>query len=914
MFLKSKRIVSALIIFVMMFTYSSQTLSAIATTDSFSAITSGFFNQSDVIFNSYFVKSGSKTTGKEIDVNEKASIMFEISPNNVGEGFIKDATIKASETVKNFKFVKVGDIQVLEDETDGENLEAIEREDDENEYIEETDIDEETENGEETNLEEEIKDDEEINSEDEIEITEEMNQKEDIENKKTEKKEDEVNTEDDVKIENTQETNKEKEEVEKVVVSRSSNTREQETNEDELVNEDEVINEILTEEESEDNTLDKYQVDLISDREIRVQNIIHKTIIEVEIEYVKNEILKIDDFYNEVNFNLEGKYININLEEKAISANSNITIGWKDNKDIELKSEYTKLSPYKIGDKQGSILEQKIVITRETDKDNYLPLKNVSIEVNVPELNGEKPENVSVIANKLMATKGQDVGEVDFTNDNWKYNNEEKTLKIDITNEGPEVKSTLGTDEFVIVYKYSNYIDEGKYAIAKEIVVNVEEYSSNKNNISNKAINDKQEVEAIIGDMISYSLTTNEEAISKGKINANYNQEEPKYETEFNSTVNLSILTNDIFEELKISSNNEKYVDAIGNEFEANDVYYKKVKFIYNEIINAVSNGGSIEITNQNDELLYSLDANNVKTQDDCEINIDGKPSAINVVLKNISVNQNLNIEYFKAIGKSNYDKSIFNTFRELQSSVNGTIKYLDDEQVYNLSEITVNKTLKNSYTKANLSINNNSLNTMNENENIEFKIGLNNDNVDSDLYVNPCFEIVFPKYVKNVDVKNINLTYAEGLEIAKSEVYTENGIVKLRIELNGNQQEFSASTLTDGTNIIVTTSIKLDEETPAKKEEIKLYYYNEGVTNYETQTKWSINKALPQGILRETNGFGIAVVNYSAPTGLVLSNSIINYDGNLSTVKSVNQGEKIGKIENDALEKITTMRIICCE
>ena len=120
MFLKTRKIVSMLIIFVITFTYMGQTLEAIATTDGLSAITSGFFNQSDVMFGSYFIENGSKTTGKVIDVNEKATVVFEVSPTNIGEGFIKDATISSNtenEGNVGFKFSKINDIKVLEDES-----------------------------------------------------------------------------------------------------------------------------------------------------------------------------------------------------------------------------------------------------------------------------------------------------------------------------------------------------------------------------------------------------------------------------------------------------------------------------------------------------------------------------------------------------------------------------------------------------------------------------------------------------------------------------------------------------------------------------------------------------------------------------------------------------------------------------
>ena len=45
---KSKKMISMLIIFVIVFSYLGQTLEAIATTDGLSAITNGFLNQGEM--------------------------------------------------------------------------------------------------------------------------------------------------------------------------------------------------------------------------------------------------------------------------------------------------------------------------------------------------------------------------------------------------------------------------------------------------------------------------------------------------------------------------------------------------------------------------------------------------------------------------------------------------------------------------------------------------------------------------------------------------------------------------------------------------------------------------------------------------------------------------------------------------
>lgn len=326
------------------------------------------------------------------------------------------------------------------------------------------------------------------------------------------------------------------------------------------------------------------------------------------------------------------------------------------------------------------------------------------------------------------------------------------------------------------------------------------------------------------------------------------------------------------------------------------DVYYNKVKFNYNEIKNLLQNGGSIEIQTLSGDLLYTLNNDLVQNQENCEVKLGSKEKGIFVVFRNVSVNGNVSVEFTKAIGKSNYEKSAFNSFQKIKSAVSAELKYKNYEERYAMAEITTSKKMQNSNTIAEISLSNSNLSTIAKNDGVEIRIALNNDRLDSDLYKNPSFELVFPKYVKKVDIENINLMYHGGLKIADFQTYTENEIVKMRVDLEGTQEQFSNSVITNGTNILLNLNIELDEYTPRKQDQIKMYYCNEAVTNYQSQTKWTIGKPVPNGILKDTNGFDVAIINYQAPNGMVLSNGIINYDGQASKIKSIAGGERTAR------------------
>ncbi len=902
MFTRSRKLVSMLIVFVIVFSYMGQTLEAIATTDGLSAITNGFLNSGEMKFSSYFEEEGN--VEKVGDINEKAILTLEIAPNDIGKGFLKEGTITANED-SNFKFSNINNIEIDELEQKAESIE-METQPEEEEVIEELPtISEENNVVEEENL--TIDNTAENNT-----IQSDVVENEIVENEVSQ--ENLVNETENVRSEENVLTNETTENTTNEVTSRSSEPRTENDNampEEEFVNEDEIIQNEMTE-TYEELTAKDFETEIISDNQIKVQNVIHKTKIEVEIEYNKKDTFYIADLYRQINLQLKGTYINIDLKRIETEQNQQITVGWKYHQEFELAGAYSSVSPFKLGEHTGTIVESKITIKRQTEAPNHLPVKQTSLEVEVPEIAGKGPEKVSVQAQKLMATKGEDLGEVNFNQDNWNYDAENKKLTLHVTNEKDgTAANVMGEDEYILVYRYRDYIQEN-ISLQNNIKATIEEYSANETIRTTKELQDTQEIQTKENDLITYNLGTTTQKLNKAKINANYNSQEPIYETEYVSTVNVNILTSDLVEEFKINTSKELYLDSNGTEFDATpDIHYNKVKFNYAEIKNVLQNDATVEIQTLNGNLLYTLTKDSIQNEDACEIKLASQEKGLYIVFKNVSVNGNVSVEFTKGIGKSNYDKATFNSFKQIKSFVSAELKYREFEERYQMAEMSTTKDLENSRTIAELNLTNENLTTIAKNDNVELRIALNNDKQDSDLYINPSFELVFPKYVKNVSVENMNLMYGNGLRIEDFQTYIENEIVKMRIQLAGVQTTFCESVITNGTNILLNLNIELDEYTPKKQDQIKLYYCNEGVTNYGSQTKWTISKAVPNGILKDTNGFDVAIVNYKAPNGFITANGIINYDGQASKVKSISQGEKTVNIGVGSNAQVATMELI---
>ncbi len=687
----------------------------------------------------------------------------------------------------------------------------------------------------------------------------------------------------------------------------------EDVNTEELVNEDEYINQVLTdttEEQIKRIFIDASSVTLKSDNSVLIENVSSKTKINITIAYLMSDEVDVDSLLKNLKLQLSGTFVNEELQEVSIAREATLTLGWSCSEDIELSSEFNKISPFTVNNTNGTIVENEIKVLRNIKNKKYLPLKSTKLEIKIPTLNNNKPTMVDIMSKGLMATKGESVENVTFDKSNWSYDENTGKIVIEVNNlTDGKVISTKGEDIYVITYRYDDYVQSSQVDLEKDVKLTAEEYGSKIRTIT-KSIsgNDGQEIEA--GEIITYSMTSNDNKISKSNIYANYFVND-NTKTEFSSVVSVKILTQDMLERLTLQDMQETYIDKDQNSYKADDdISYKAIKFKYREIEDLLKSGTNIIIQDNNGNELYRLTNDNTTNDQTSQINFEDGFKNIYVIFDNVQSNGSVNVEFVKQIERSNYTMYQYTMFAKLQSTMRAKIKYtgLDDE--FNLKEIVDVKDFSESYTKANLFMNPASLNTVRPNENVELKISLNNDQKTSDIYMNPGFEIVFPSYINNIDIQNIKIVNNENLRIDDFRTYEYNGSIRIKINLLGIEQKLKATSLTGGTNILLNCNIDVSEFAPKKQDEILLYYYNEAVSNYWTQTMWKINEQAPSGLIRATNGFDAVAFEYQAPSGLVNATGIRNYDGMLGFVGSVKQGIATAEIKRDSESQIATMEL----
>ena len=872
-----------LIVFMMLFSNLGFTMSAIATSEAFEVIDNGFFRKDEIKFNAYFEdEDGNQITELTGNVNEDLKLVLEVFPQV--EGFLKEGSIKAVSSDGsdiNFEFTNVTQ-NLLETSKFEDTIE----------------------------IEEESAEDSKDN------VDEELEEEPAVEEGNVEESKTEENTGTSDAIQNILDkvtSGEAKDNILSTVVQSSLSANAEVLPKDDKVDEVEEVVEEKTEEELYEEELNKAIFDIaIEDKNmISINNIIEDTKIVANISYVQNEELNLEDLIKSIKLQLSGKFINKKLKEVKIGLEEEVTVGWEYSKDFSLKSEFTKFSPFNIGNVSGTIVQNDITIERNIEDEKYLPVKSSIIEVSVPKINDKYPKHVNVIANKLLATVGQDVGETEFSDNNWSYDQENGKIEIKVTNKkDSKAINTFGNDEYVIIYRYEDFVDGENYTLSNNVKARLEEYSANGNNTTTKEVSEDNEVVVVRNDLLSYSIGTSEEEIAKGKIYANYNSEYPIYETEYKTQVKVNILTSDIFESLRIDATKEIYKNKNQEEFEASGIAYRKIKFNYSQLKEILSAGGEILVKNTNDEVLYVLNNDVINSENDCVANLNGA-EGIFVEVNNVKRNGQIDFEITKSIAGCNLTKDVFSRITDIESKISAIVRYTGIEEDIVLQEIGVNKGFKESKTKINLEMSKTKLATTKTNGNVEFKIELNNNTFDSDLYVNPMFEIAFPSEVRDINLQSINILHGGELQVDEFGKYRhEDGTMRIKAYLKGTQTRFVISELTNGTNIIINADIIVDEYTASRKDKVKLYCYNAGATNYASYIDWSFERPYAEEYRSASVGYATDTFEFQGLSGMIAVNAIKGFDGENSIIQSIRQGELIKNYPREKELTYATMEL----
>lgn len=616
--------------------------------------------------------------------------------------------------------------------------------------------------------------------------------------------------------------------------------------------------------------------------------------IALPIQMIHEDKISIEQFYKQNKIKLTATYVDGNGKEKQIEKDITVALAWTKEKTAELNVQIAKFIPYNINENKGIVLQ---TLVQSYLKDNVLPVKENKIEIDVPTINGIKPQEVKVTANTTKATNGDETG-VSFTQGNYQYDSKTNKLTITVKNELDENKKISwkkeAKDEFIVTYIYpeTEIAKEGlNVAITAKNELKIYEASETK---ATKSIEGQTNLKEQISSLVDFSINTNIENLSKGQIYANY-EAQNKIETDYNQIITANITLPNLTDKIILEQNIDNFINEKNTKQQAMQTYYKSILVDKNEFNKILGENGEVKI--------YLGTTEVAKMNKDTKTNEQGKMlvdlSTLNINNLKIETSKpqtegKINFIILKAIkGDTNYSKEQMASFNKLELNTIG--KAVNKEINFVEQNLTKAITLTEPTSQAEIVIDNSNLSTVVTNQNVKITAILKTDTLDSKLYKNPTLKITLPNCIENINIKNIETlftTEASKLTVKSHQIIQNaDGTKTIVINLEGTQTEYTLGAVSKGINIVITSDITVNKFTSNKQEKIKLEYTNNNITERNVETKEVSHP-----------------VNIVAPVGVITTSTISNYAENAQSITSISGEEKTATIPILSNEKNATV------
>ncbi len=545
----------------------------------------------------------------------------------------------------------------------------------------------------------------------------------------------------------------------------------------------------------------------------------------------------------ESKLDLEGIYRDSTEKDIKVSGKDTVQISYVSIKPEENVVNNLEVITNKIGMYNGE--EKRIVQVKAKlgMKDGIYPVKHITSQINVPQINDEEPQIEHKVTLKGMQ--------------NYKYNYEKNMVTIEIDNDANtqnEIKwAKDGNEEVILTYIYDKDV-----LIDNEMIASKEEITLH----DGKTLS-AQEVNVIINkDVEKDGIITLDEKVEgllyKGKVYAGVDKE---YTTNTQIQVNLDKLAETVY-----VNENETSIPS----------KYKTTTINKKELISLLGENGKLEISTKIGDLTRGIMTITRTTEEDENGNIvvEYPKDVSNIIIRTTKPQNagNLNLKHSKVI-EAKYKDQIRNA-SELITTLDG--RYEAKGSTKGIIEKIETKTeLKETTTEASLELDRDNLITVSENKEVQIKATLKSNAEQYDLYTNPTFEIEFPADVTEVKVNSINKIYGEEFTEIKPSQTVVNGKHVIRVELKGTQTEYKEEAI-EGTQILINANITLNNKATSKTDTMKMTYTNENANQYKDLAE-----------------FGTEIVNMSivSPKGMITVNNMKDLE-----IETIGEQEKVEK------------------
>lgn len=589
--------------------------------------------------------------------------------------------------------------------------------------------------------------------------------------------------------------------------------------------------------------------------------------VELDIEPIILDTLNSEMLLSTSDLKLAGTYMETSYKGLNIEATKNVKLNLQADASAQAELE-TNIVTNKVFSINGENKRVVQLLVKSRLTDNQYPIKQTKINVNVPILSEKQPEEVAVLSLGTMATNG----ETTLAAEDWK--NENGTIQITLKNEDSEIKWNKDVyDELIVTFIYAEDVDANIVEITtnSEIAVHNSETTYTAQYV--KGI-ENQELNGII----TVSTKVNSEDIYKGQLYANVNSTVKK-EIEYRTTSTLVITNADIAEKVAINEGLDVFVTDT-EELVANTKYVS-TEINKAKMLELLGQDGNIEIKNGTNTILLNKDTE-TNESGNIVINYENGTNELIVSTSKIENAGLLEMNHTKAITENAYSMEQLKTIKAIKTkaSVKGivTVEKVEENVVENSTESSLE--LKETISKAELTIDRESLSTITTNEDVILGVKLITDGLQYDLYKNPRIQIQLPSSVESAKIDGTpNKLYADNFTI---DAQYNNETRILDIVLKGTQIEYPESAAQ--IYLQINMDITLSKLVPSQTDKIVMTYTNENATQYDGGTTNA-------GMIEKN-------IEISSPNGLITMHNTDTYD--ITGIAGTSEEKQLVKLANE--------------
>lgn len=604
---------------------------------------------------------------------------------------------------------------------------------------------------------------------------------------------------------------------------------------------------------------------------------------------------KLDLLNMESKIKLTGTYSNDNKTEE-VNKEETVSVKWNAqelyNMDDEtrkatkvLENEIITNKTYTIDGEEKRVVQVKI---KSGIKDNIYPIEKTQITANPLESgkkeegkfvaeNELKAEKVEVAAYSTMATNGKD-GSINFGTveenklGSWQYDSESGKITITVNNSKDENNCVAwaknAVDEFVVTYIYNEEsvknVDMIETTVESNLKLYVDENGLNKT--SSKSTNAEK-------DMLLELDIQAPESLSKRNI-----QKGESFAEAWTLNISNTQIGGDILAVSKIDKLNIADSEDIKPVTHYNATYINKEDFI-----NILGENGEIVILNMatGEELGKITKESTIENNDKIlGISYSENASQIGVQISKPVKAGKLSIASRKTLNISSVEEYVSKIDKIDSLTINaiaGIQKAGEEDFIYSTETISKQISLVSPKSNAELGINlgkDKETLPVGEENKVDFTVTLHTSKETDKLFNNPTVQIELPEQVKEASIveNTEGISNANGLEL--NGITINNNIIE--VKLTGNQGEYVDYNGQD-TTITFSVNLKTPELQPTTTGDIKLTVVN-GEEKIEDSKQ----------------------VTFSAEKGIILANSISNYNGEEPEILAIKENSKTGLLSEE--------------